>query len=111
MLADDHKNQVYDPDDVPSENDAKDARQNFPLCNTSDRAADTRRYGDNREDHAHKIAKTEIIALSCHVQFLLCRLILFFALLYWRNENGNDVLFRYADSICRETENTLAVFG
>ena len=66
MLAEDHENQIDDPDDVPPEDQAQDARQNFSFGEPRNRTANPGRYGNDRQNDAHQIAQAEIIALSCH---------------------------------------------
>ena len=82
MLADDHKYKVEDPNDVPAEQEAQKRRNDLSFHQTGNESADERGYGNDRKDHADKIAKTEIIAFFCHVGFLLIKNLIL--LLYYR---------------------------
>ncbi len=75
MLADDHEDEVEDPDNGESEDQTNDARNDFSLGETRNEAAYPRSYGDNCEDYADNVRESEIIAF-CHTtftSFLYCK--------------------------------------
>ena len=56
VLADNHKHQVANPDDVPAEQDAQNAGNDFTLADSGDCAANTRSRRNYRQNHADNVA-------------------------------------------------------
>ena len=65
MLADDHENEVDQPDNPAAEEDADDSRNNLAILKTRNNAANPRSDGDYRQDNAYNVGKTKVIAF-CH---------------------------------------------
>ena len=65
--AQDHEDEVDDPDDVPADQDAQDPREDLPLGEPRHDAADRGRDGNDRQDDADQPPEPEIIAFAfCH---------------------------------------------
>ncbi len=65
MLADKHHDEVDDPKNESQTDQTNDTCKDFAVHEAGDRAADPRSEGDDCENHADNIGKTEVIAF-CH---------------------------------------------
>ena len=63
MLLQNHKDDVENPDNVPSEYKTDDTCYDFAFRKSCKPSENPRSYGDNSQDNADYIAKTKIIAL------------------------------------------------
>lgn len=68
--AENHQDNVKNPDDIPAENNAQDTRKNLSFRKTRNKSEDPRCNGDDRKNNADQPSKTEIIAFAfCHIKF------------------------------------------
>ena len=61
MTAKNHDNQVDEPNNPSTEEDAKDSRHDFSVGKSCNDSANPRSNGYNRKDNAYKSVKPEII--------------------------------------------------
>ena len=67
MLANDHEDDVANPNDVESEDKTDQTSNDFAFAKSGDSTADPAGYGDDCENQANDPAKTKVISTSfCH---------------------------------------------
>ena len=71
MLGENHHNQVNQPNNPATEDNAEDSRYDFAFLESGNEAANPRRNGDNRQNQAYDVAEPEIISSFCHFKTLL----------------------------------------
>ncbi len=65
VFADNHENDVANPDDVPTEYQTNDTGNDLSVAKARNESQYPRSNGDNCKDYANDVRKSEVIAL-CH---------------------------------------------
>lgn len=66
MFADNHENEVENPNNVESKDETDKSCNNFTLFESCDKSANPRCHRNDCQDNAYDVTKSEIVAFFCH---------------------------------------------